>query len=193
MTATLDHVARLLDSPPAPAVPGQLAVEVVPATLAAAFAARTRATEDGHRVWTAGVNSRGVGRFQHAGRTYTAQQAAHAVRTGRQPVGQVRPACDVPGCCEPEHVDDRLTRQRDRAALASITGMGHRAPSCDHDQATHGRHRADGRKYCNACNSAPKKPRCEHGNPQCEAAETIRPYPCGWRCDEHQPARTRPY
>ena len=30
---------------------------------------------------------------------------------------------------------------------------------------------------------------CEHGNPQC-GARSARPYPCGWRCDEHQPART---
>lgn len=191
--AALDRVARLLDSPPAPAVPGQLAVEVTPASLAAAFAARTRATDDGHRMWLAGVNSRGVGRFQHAGRAYTAHQAAFAVRTGRMPIGQVRPSCDRPGCCEPDHVDDQPTRQRDRAALASITGMGRRAPSCDHDQAAHGRHRADGRRYCDACNNAVRKPRrCEHGNPGC-GAETVRPYPCGWRCDEHQPSRTRPY
>ncbi|WP_327368757.1 aromatic ring-opening dioxygenase LigA [Streptomyces sp. NBC_01217] len=33
---------------------------------------------------------------------------------------------------------------------------------------------------------------CKHGNPQCSAVPT-RPYPCGPRCDEHQPSRTRPY
>ncbi|MFE1203482.1 hypothetical protein ACFW5V_17495 [Streptomyces sp. NPDC058762] len=32
-------------------------------------------------------------------------------------------------------------------------------------------------------------PRCEYGNPQC-GARPSRPYPCGWKCDEHQPART---
>lgn len=37
----------------------------------------------------------------------------------------------------------------------------------------------------------PPRP-CEHGNPQCRATPT-RPYPCGWRCDAHQPSRTRPY
>ncbi|MFE5674507.1 hypothetical protein ACFQ7B_00250 [Streptomyces erythrochromogenes] len=160
--------------------------------LAKAFAARTRPTEDGHRMWAAGVNSHGVGRFQYKGTQYTAHQAAYIVRTGNQPVGQTRPSCEAPGCCEPAHVDDQPTRQRDRAALASITGMQHRPPSCDHDQDVHGRHRADGRRYCHACNNRAKKRRCAHGNPQCPA-ETARLYPCGYRCDEHQPARTRPY
>lgn len=30
---------------------------------------------------------------------------------------------------------------------------------------------------------------CEYGNPQCKATPA-RHYPCGWKCDEHQPART---
>jgi hypothetical protein len=33
---------------------------------------------------------------------------------------------------------------------------------------------------------------CEHGNPRCGQIP-VRPYPCGWRCDDHQPAVTRPY
>ncbi|MFF4672314.1 hypothetical protein ACFY1C_21055 [Streptomyces sp. NPDC001279] len=37
----------------------------------------------------------------------------------------------------------------------------------------------------------PPRP-CEHGNPPCRTVPT-RPYPCGPRCDQHQPARTRPY
>ncbi|WP_442538403.1 hypothetical protein [Streptomyces pseudogriseolus] len=32
-------------------------------------------------------------------------------------------------------------------------------------------------------------PSCEHGNPRCHA-RPARPYPCGWKCDDHQPART---
>ncbi|MDX2986327.1 hypothetical protein [Streptomyces caniscabiei] len=35
-------------------------------------------------------------------------------------------------------------------------------------------------------------PACDHGNPLC-GARPVRFYPCGHRCDEHQPARTRPY
>lgn len=32
-------------------------------------------------------------------------------------------------------------------------------------------------------------PSCEHGNPRCHA-QPARPYACGWKCDEHQPANT---
>ncbi|WP_244409208.1 hypothetical protein [Streptomyces albofaciens] len=194
---SLDAARRLLDSAPIDAVPGQLAVEEasakapapVPPGLAEAFAARTRATEGGHQEWTGTRTASGAGRFRHRGVNYTAYQAAFILRTGRAPVGTVRPTCDVPRCCAPEHVDDRATRQRDRAALAAVKGMTHKAPSCEHDQAVHGRHRADGRRYCDACN---QMPRCEHGNPGC-GARPARPYPCGPRCDEHQPAHTRPF
>ncbi|WP_406334303.1 aromatic ring-opening dioxygenase LigA [Streptomyces zaomyceticus] len=30
---------------------------------------------------------------------------------------------------------------------------------------------------------------CAHGNPRCGAVPA-RFYPCGWKCDEHQPAHT---
>lgn len=196
--ASLDATRRLLDSPPAEAVPGQLAVEETPAApsatpagLAKAFAARTRATDDGHREWT-GKPSTGGGRFRHQGRDYTAARAAFILRTGREPVGTVRPVCDRAKCCDPAHVDDQAARQRDRAALAAVTGMSHRPPSCDHDQAEHGRHRANGKRYCNACNNPRPEPSCEHGNPRCNGQPT-RPYACGPRCEEHQPAHTRPY
>lgn len=32
-------------------------------------------------------------------------------------------------------------------------------------------------------------PVCEHGNPRCGAVP-VRFYPCGYRCDDHQPANT---
>ncbi|WP_257980371.1 hypothetical protein [Streptomyces sp. CB02959] len=198
---SVDHTRRLLDAPPVEPVPEQLAVvdapappvppaASVPAGLAAAFAKRTRETADGHLAWTSRP-TKGGGRFRHQGRDYTAFQAAFILGHGRLPMGSVRPSCGVPTCCSPAHVDDQTTRQRDRAALAAITGMQHRTPACDHDQAAHGRHRADGRRYCNACNNPPADG-CAHGNPRC-GAQPVRPYPCGPRRDDHQPARTRPY
>ncbi|MGW7197250.1 aromatic ring-opening dioxygenase LigA [Streptomyces chryseus] len=40
---------------------------------------------------------------------------------------------------------------------------------------------------------ADRPPRvCEHGNPRCGAVP-VRPYPCGPRCEQHQPSITRPY
>ncbi|MFK0296406.1 hypothetical protein ACIQU6_38860 [Streptomyces sp. NPDC090442] len=192
--ASLDATRRLLGSPPVAPVPGQLAVDdapAAPAGLSKAFAARTRETPDGHREWTR-TPGKGGGRFRHQGRDYTAYQAAFILRTGRDPVGTVRPSCAQPGCCNPAHVDDQATRQRDRGALAAVKGMQHRTPTCDHDQAVHGRHRADGRRYCNACNNPRAAGGCNAGDPQC-GAHPVRPYPCGWRCEEHQPARMRPY
>ncbi|MEV4036398.1 hypothetical protein [Streptomyces umbrinus] len=196
---SLTSMRRRLDEPPIENVPGQLAVEVTqqapaataPAGLAAAFTARTRTTKDGHREWT-GRATTGGGRFRHQGRDYTALRAAFILRTGRDPVGSVRPSCDRPTCCEPDHVDDQRTRQRDRAALAAVKGMQHRPPKCKHDQAIHGRHRADGKRYCAECNRQSSQPSCEHGNPTCRDL-AVRPYPCGPRCDEHQPAKTRPF
>lgn len=35
-------------------------------------------------------------------------------------------------------------------------------------------------------------PDCEHGNPACRAVP-VRYYPCGYRCEQHQPSITRPY
>ncbi|MDX3214542.1 hypothetical protein PV318_03150 [Streptomyces sp. ME02-6991-2B] len=129
-----------------------------PAGLAAAFTARTRPTEDGHREWAGRVEKcHPAGRFRHAGRDYTAQQAAYVLRTGRRPNGYARPFCGVPSCCEPGHVDDAATRQRDRTAYAAITGVPRRLWACDHDEATQARVRADGRGYCNACNQASKR------------------------------------
>nr|WTB07421.1 hypothetical protein OG546_26290 [Streptomyces antimycoticus] len=165
----------------------------VPDGLGVQFALRTRELEGGHREWTGTTRTAsGAGRFRHKGRDYTMYQAAFLLRTGREPVGPVRPSCEHPQCCDPAHVDDQATRQRDRAALAGIKGMDHRAWSCDHDEATHARRRADGKRYCAECNRLSSKPSCGHGNPPC-ADDEVRPYPCGPRCDEHQPAKTHPY
>ncbi|MFE7017642.1 hypothetical protein ACFVAQ_45535 [Streptomyces sp. NPDC057651] len=165
----------------------------IPDGLAVQFATRTRALEGGHREWTAASRTAsGAGRFRHKGRDYTSYQAAFILRTGRAPVGTVRPTCEHPRCCDPAHVDDQATRQRDRAALAAVKGMEHRAWSCNHDPEQHARHRANGKRYCAQCNRAADKPSCEHGNPPC-ADDEVRPYPCGPRCETHQPAKTRPY
>ncbi|MFK0108544.1 hypothetical protein [Streptomyces sp. NPDC091217] len=216
MSLTLDAVGKKLAERTVKNVPGQLAIDgdapaapaaprqrrravrtdrastttpapAVSVDLALAFLKRTREPEGGHREWTDGPG-KGGGRFQHRGIAYTAFQVAFMMWRGRAPVGSVRPSCGVSTCCSPAHVDDQETRQHERAALASVKGMQHRAPSCDHDQGVHGRRRADGRRYCNACNN-PRALGCDAGNPRCGAAP-VRPYPCGWRCEEHQPART---
>ncbi|MHA4819355.1 hypothetical protein ACXZ65_33955 [Streptomyces aculeolatus] len=170
------------------------APRAVPDGLAEQFARRSRPVEGGHREWTGtSRTASGGGRFRHAGRDYTAAQAAFILRTGRAPVGLVRPACEHPHCCEPAHVDDRAARQLEREALADITGMEHRPWACEHDKAVYARRRANGKRYCAECNRQASKPHCTHGNPQCGDDEDVHPYPCGPRCEPHQPARTRPW
>lgn len=170
-------------------------LSATPKPLPAGFAERFRESsepvEGGHRQWTGEYRtSRGAGRFRHDGKMYSAAQAAFLIRTGRAPVGSVWATCQHPHCCEPAHVDDRETRQRQRSTLAAIKGIQHRPPSCEHDQAEHGRYRSDGKRYCNRCNQIASAPyRCHYGADPC-GARGARFYPSGWLCDEHQPANT---
>ncbi|MGW8762338.1 hypothetical protein ACWGN5_07545 [Streptomyces sp. NPDC055815] len=122
------------------------------------FDRRSRATSDGHREWTGTtVTSSGVGRFRYQGRDYSAYQAAYILRTGRLPVGTVRPTCEHPKCCALAHVDDRAARQQVRAQYAAVVGIRHKTPKCGHDPAVHGRYRESGKRYCEACNNPPKQ------------------------------------
>ncbi|WP_225320904.1 hypothetical protein [Streptomyces luteolifulvus] len=123
-------------------------------------------------------------------------RAAAADGTREALLAEAPPADSLDDLLDP---DDALTLAQRIAGLAAhidpraaVKGMQHRAPSCDHNQGVHGRHHADGRRYCNACNNPATADGCAHGNPRC-GAQPVRPYPCGWRCDDHQPARTRPY
>lgn len=91
------------------------------ASLEDAFNARTRATADGHLIWTGHITrARNAPMLRYRGRELSAYRIAWRIRTGCEPDGHVRPMCGVPGCVAPACVDDRTTRQRDRAALAGL-------------------------------------------------------------------------
>ncbi|MFJ3097396.1 HNH endonuclease family protein [Streptomyces hydrogenans] len=84
----------------------------------ATFARRTRATDDGHLIWTGAdltINT-AEGASLSAGR-YAFQQ-----QYGRRPVGHVLPGCGVPRCVRPSHVEDRPMREALATQLASIFG-----------------------------------------------------------------------
>ena len=92
-----------------------------PASVEDAFHARTRATADGHLIWTGHITrNRNAPMLRYGGRELSAYRIAWRIRTGREADGHVRPMCGVPGCVAPACVDDRTTRQRDRAALAGL-------------------------------------------------------------------------
>ena len=100
----------------APARPGPR-----PMSLRDALLARTEPYGDGHRLWV-GARYRGVPVMRHAGRRYSARQAAFLVHTGREAVGNALPGCGVPGCVEPAHQDDALRRAELDALYAAVLG-----------------------------------------------------------------------
>lgn len=121
----------------------------------------TEPTDDGHLLWT-GRTASGSGSpiFKHHERDHSALKVAFTIRTGREPDGYAKAACDRPGCVLPEHVDDTAIRTRDRAALAALTGRWHRQDTCrraGHDLAEHGRYLPNGTRYCAACAAEAKQ------------------------------------
>jgi hypothetical protein len=89
-------------------------------SLAEAWAARTRATADGHLIWTGASNTRGMLILEFEGRTQSARRLAFRLRTGKQPVGKVRSTCDQPACVAPRHVEDAEGRARLDALVAAL-------------------------------------------------------------------------
>ncbi|GGW15838.1 hypothetical protein GCM10018980_51300 [Streptomyces capoamus] len=94
--------------------------------------------------------------LSHGYRHHSAAGIAFRIRTGRDPVGQVRADCGMQHCVAPDHVEDAPGRRRNREQLRYISGGRALQERCrnDHDQAEHGRVAADGRAYCNACKRA---------------------------------------
>ncbi|WP_329131463.1 hypothetical protein OG552_10270 [Streptomyces sp. NBC_01476] len=116
-------------------------------TLEEKWAARTTRTEGGHLLWTGCLYLR----FDNI--LHKPARVAFTIRTGREPIGYVRPDCGLRGCVEPTHVEDQPGRATTRAALRAVNGLPPRPPVCvhGHDQAGHGRYTTDGRAYCNTC------------------------------------------
>lgn len=92
-----------------------------PQTLEEAFRARTEEVPGGHLRWT-GCVSGGTPQVRHDGKLHTAHRIAFTIRTGRAPVGNALPACDMEGCVAPAHVDDRLGREALSTAYTAIFG-----------------------------------------------------------------------
>lgn len=67
---------------------------------------------DGHLEWTGTVHEGRTPTLRHGGKRYTAYRVAFRICYRREPVGYVRPGCDHPGCVRPQHMEDRVMRDR---------------------------------------------------------------------------------
>lgn len=122
-------------------------------SLQAAFEARTAPTTDGHLTWTGGLSNKGTPIFSHLDKPYWAYAVAFWIHNGRWPTGQSGPDCGVRQCVAPAHIEDEVTRRRNRAVYAALTGRRPRGDRCrrGHLSAEHAKFRPNGRRYCATC------------------------------------------
>ncbi len=88
----------------------------------AKLAALAQPAEDGHLTWPGPVTCRGLPLLTLGGRHFTAARVAFRVHYGREPIGQVLPACGLRTCLAGDHLDDRPARERLAAAMAALEG-----------------------------------------------------------------------
>jgi hypothetical protein len=88
-------------------------------TLHEAWQARTREVDGGHLEWTGYVHVTSPA-LRHQGRLFMARRVAFQVANQRDPLGDVRPGCDLPGCVAPAHVEDQLMRDQYNAIFGEV-------------------------------------------------------------------------
>lgn len=84
-----------------------------------AFWRRTQPVGD-HLTWTGHYNSTGVPCLRTTDGMHTAYRIAFRIRWGREPVGAVRPGCDMERCIQPRHVEDQPMRQQYAAIFGDL-------------------------------------------------------------------------
>jgi hypothetical protein len=108
----------------------------------------------GHMEWRGSrATSAGTPVLRFRGETYSVAGIAFSMRTGRAPVGQVRPECEHPGCVAPDHTADDEERTRIRQQLRRTLGMRELGDTCGngHDQRVARRFGPNGDPYCKQC------------------------------------------
>lgn len=121
--------------------------------------------EDGHTGWTGRRLRSKTPSIRQNDVEVPASHVAFRRRTGRDPVGQVRPDCDFPHCLTPEHLMDDMDRVRVRLQLRAIYGMPKVWDTCPkglHTWAEGGRVRANLSLYCKLCDTV-RAGRTRHG------------------------------
>lgn len=101
-----------LPAPRAGCMPGR------PRTFEEALRARSRDTDDGHRVWDGWTND-GAPIVSCGGKTRSAYRVAFVEYWGREPVGRVTAGCRLKGCVRGDHLQDGRIREANRRADAA--------------------------------------------------------------------------
>jgi hypothetical protein len=73
-----------------------------------AFWRRAQPIDGGHLLWPAATPAV---RTAHEGRKESVRRIAFRIRHHREPVGNVLPDCEQPGCVHPDHVADQPMRK----------------------------------------------------------------------------------
>lgn len=112
------------------------------------------ADADGHQLWTGALTSGGVPRMRVDKADVPVSHVIFEQRTGRQPVGQVRPDCGVKGCVAPGHLLDDTERRAVRMmtrVMLDMPGPWSECRRCGGDWDTFGRVDDKLRLYCTRC------------------------------------------
>ncbi|MDQ3028988.1 MAG: hypothetical protein M3R09_02940 [Actinomycetota bacterium] len=92
-------------------------------TVDAFVQAHCQALPGGHIRWTGYVTSRGIPQIKYGThKRESVYRYAFRQRTGRTPVGYAKPACGMPMCVAPGHIDDQPMRDHHRATYTALFG-----------------------------------------------------------------------
>lgn len=84
-----------------------------------AYWRRTQPVGD-HLNWTGHYNSTGTPCLRATDGMHTAYRIAFRIQWGREPVGMVKPGCDMERCVHPRHVEDQPMRDQYAAIFGQV-------------------------------------------------------------------------
>lgn len=87
------------------------------------FWRRVKPADGGHFEWDGYRTNDGTPSLRHGGRLLSANRIAFRIKHQREPEGYALPGCGHDRCVAPNHMDDRVIRQRNKTAFAAIFGV----------------------------------------------------------------------
>ena len=127
-----------------------------PTSLEAKYAKYAVPLDGGCVGWTGRTGHTGVPVIRHRSKDVPAAHVAFRTRTGRDPVGQVKPECGTRHCVSGLHVLDTPGRTEWRLTLRESCGLERPWDECyqGHPWKLYGRIKADLSLYCSLCTTS---------------------------------------